>query len=249
MPICTIFFRKNNLVKKIMHFMQIVILAGGKATRMYPMSKTIPKSMIEINGKPFLEHQIDLLKKNQITQIVLCVGNLSKKIIDYFGDGKKFGVSIKYSIEEDDNLFGTGGALKNAQSLLNDEFFVMYGDSYLPINFRNIDNYFQKSKKIGLMTVYKNENKFDKSNISTQGDIVSAYDKTGKNQDLKFIDYGLLVFKKKILDFIPSNQQVDLEIPLKQLIKEKSLGFFEVKERFYEIGSLSGIKDFENYIH
>ncbi len=231
-----------------MNIVQIVILAGGKATRMYPMTKTIPKSMIEINGKPFLEHQIDLLKKNQITNIVLCIGNLSKQISDHFGDGAKFGVSIKYSIEEDDDLLGTAGALKNAQNLLNDEFFFMYGDSYLPISFRDIQIFFRKSNKIGLMTVYKNENKFDNSNISIQGDVVSAYDKTGKTQNLQFIDYGLLVFKKKILDFIAPNQQIDLETPIKQLIKEKSLGFYEVKERFYEIGSISGIKDFENYI-
>lgn len=228
--------------------LQIAILAGGKGRRLYPMTKAIPKSMIKICGKPFLAHQIELLKENNVENLIICVGTFSQQIIDYFGDGRKFGVSIKYSIEEPNNLLGTGGSLKNAQKYLKETFFVMYGDSYLPINFSTVFNEFKKSGKSALMTVYKNNNKFDTSNISVDNNIVTLYDKSGKNKNLKYIDYGLTVLKKQTLRMIPYNEFVSLDFFLNKLIERKELAAYEVKERFYEIGSISGIKDFESHI-
>lgn len=228
--------------------MQVVILAGGKATRLYPLTRTIPKSMIEICGRPFFEYQIKLLLKNNIKNIVMCVGTFYRQIVDFFGDGQKLGVSIQYSIEDPEKLLGTAGALKNAEKYLDDVFFVMYGDSYLPINFTKVYEKFKNNKKLGLMTIYKNNNKFDKSNVSKLGDLVTVYDKTGKENNLEYIDYGLLILKKEALQMIPSNEFVDLGVLMQKLIEKRELISYEVHDRFYEIGSVSGIKDFETYV-
>lgn len=228
--------------------MQIVILAGGKATRLYPLTKKIPKSLVEICGKPFLTHQIELLRKNKITDILLCVGIFSDQIMNYYGNGKDFGVSIRYSIENPNNLLGTGGALKKAEKFLDNEFMVMYGDSYLPIDFTSIISAFHKSKKIGLMTVFRNQDQFDKSNVDVKNELVIRYDKTGENNELQYIDYGLLVLKKELLTITPDDKFTDLENLIKSLVEKKELSSFIVTERFYEIGSLTGKKDFAEFI-
>lgn len=228
--------------------MQIVILAGGKATRLYPLTKRIAKSMVMIFEKPFLEYQIELLKRNKIDELVLCVGTFSDQIMKYFGDGKKFGISIKYSLEKQNMLLGTAGALKNAENFLDKLFFVMYGDSYLPVDFHEIFSYFEKSGKMGMMSVYKNDNKYDKSNVAIKNDMVTIYDKSGKNKDLSYIDYGLLMLKKETIDLLPSHKFVNLDFLLNKLIEKKELGTYKVTERFYEIGSLNGINEFARYI-
>lgn len=204
--------------------------------------------MIEFFGKPFLTYQIELLRKNNVNDIILCVGTFSKQIIDYFGDGKNSGVSINYSIEKPDKLLGTAGALKQAQEHLEEDFFVMYGDSYLPINFNDIFNEFKKSGKLGLMTVYENNNKFDKSNVAVHDGVITLYDKSGENKSLKYIDYGLLVLNKQTLELVPSNEFVNLDFLINELIEKNELYSYEVNERFYEVGSLSGMEDFKNYI-
>lgn len=225
--------------------MQIVILSGGKGTRLYPLTKKNPKSMIKFKEKFFFEYQIELLKKNQIKEIVLCVGIHSDKIIKYFGNGDKFGISIKYSIEQN-KLLGTGGALKRAEHLLEKKFMVMYGDSYLPIDFKEVFDFFAKSEKLGLMTVFKNNNKFDKSNVEQKNGKIITYDKSGKSSNLEYIDYGLLAFQKKSLELISKNKEIDISFLISKLIKKNQIVSFEVFQRFYEIGSFQGIKDFKN---
>lgn len=204
--------------------------------------------MIEFYGKPFLTYQIELLRENNVNDVVLCVGTFSKQIIDYFGDGKKFGVFIKYSVEKPDKLLGTAGALKQAQEHLEKNFFVMYGDSYLPINFNDIFNEFKKSGKLGLMTIYENNNKFDKSNVAVHNNVITFYDKSGEKKSLRYIDYGLLALNIQALELVPHNEFVNLDFLINALIEKNELYSYEVKNRFYEIGSLSGIKDFKNYI-
>ena len=178
----------------------------------------------------------------------MCVGTFADQIMNYFGDGSKFGISIKYSVEDPEHLLGTAGALRNAQKYLDDTFFIMYGDSYLPIDFLNIFNQFKNSQKLGLMTVYRNENNYDKSNTDINGELVTTYDKSVTNKNLRYIDYGLLVLQKKILNVIPSDQFVNLDFLINYLIDKKQLASYEVHERFYEIGTLEGIRDFENYL-
>ena len=226
--------------------MQVVILAGGLATRLGDLTEDHPKSLLKIQGKPFLEYQLELLRRADIGNVVLCLGHLGEQIERYFGDGNRFGVSIHYSIE--DKPLGTAGALRNAQDLLDDIFFCMYGDSYLFINLFEVIRYFESQNKLALMTVFSNHNLFDKSNTAVQGNLVSRYDKNNTAGDTVYIDYGLNIFRKRTLDMIPDNQFYSLEELFPRLIALQELLAYEVGERFYEIGSPQGFRDFSEYI-
>ena len=227
--------------------MQIAILAGGLATRLQPLTEKIPKSMIMINGKPFLQYQLEFLKRGGISDIVLCVGYLSEQIETHFGDGKRFGVDIKYS-KEHERLLDTAGALKNAETLLEEEFFVMYGDSYLFLNFKEVQSHFQKFNKSALMVVYKNYDKYDKSNVAVGNGLIKKYDKKHKTNDMVYIDYGVSILRKKVLDVIPKGQVYSLESLFHELIKQKEMLAFETKKRFYEMGSYNGLEEFKKYV-
>ena len=228
--------------------MQCVILAGGLATRLRPLTQNTPKSLIMILGKPFLQYQIELLKSQNITEIVLCVGHFAEKIVNYFADGSKFGVKLTYSFETN-QLLGTGGALKNAASHLQSDFFVMYGDSYLPINFITIENFFRAAKAKACMVVYKNNAKYDKSNVIYRDNLVIKYDKSNTTPDMHYIDYGLSILTKDILTMLPENSPADLADLFKKLAHKNELLGYETTERFYEIGSQTGLQDFTQYIN
>lgn len=227
--------------------MQIVILCGGLATRLYPVTQKIPKSMVEIEGRPFLEYQIELLKKNGISDLVLCVGNFSEQIEQHFGNGEKFGVRIRYSYDGA-NLAGTGGALKKAEDLLEDEFLVMYGDSYLPFDFQKAIAFFKEKGKQGLMTVLHNANKYEPSNVEVEGDLVKIYSKKEKTPKMEHIDYGLSIFKKEVLNLLPAEGASDLSVLHLALIADKQLLAFSVDQRYYQVGSFEGIEEFKDYI-
>jgi len=227
--------------------MQIVILCGGKATRLYPLTKKIPKSMMRFEGKPFLEQQLDLLKKNRIFDIVLCVGYKAEQIKKYFGDGKNFGVEIKYSSDKK-KLLGTGGALKKAENLLEDSFLVMWGDSYLPFNFQKAIKFFKKSNKPGMMIVFKNLNKYEPSNVEVKNNLVKSYSKKRKTKKMKYIDYGISIYRKEVLKHLPKNQVCDLTRLQQALIKKRQLLAYPAEKRFYQIGSPDGLEELKNYI-
>ena len=227
--------------------MQIVVLCGGKATRLYPLTKKIPKSMIRFEGKPFLEQQLDLLKKNRIFDIVLCVGYKAEQIKKYFGDGKNFGVEIKYSSDKK-KLLGTGGALKKAENLLEDSFLVMWGDSYLPFNFQKAIKFFKKSNKPGMMIVFKNLNKYEPSNVEVKNNLVKSYSKKRKTKKMKYIDYGISIYRKEVLKYLPKNQICDLTKLQQALIKKRQLLAYPAEKRFYQIGSPDGLEELKNYI-
>ena len=227
--------------------MQCVILAGGLATRLKSITNKIPKSMIKINNKPFLEYQIELLQRNGISEIILCVGYLGEQIEEYFGNGKKLGINIKYSYENE-QLLGTGGAIRNTLDLLSNYFFVLYGDSYLNVNYKEIYNYFLKINYPALLVIYKNNNKWDRSNVIFKNGIVGIYDKNNYIPEMEFIDYGLSILSERVLNRIPKSVNYDLANLYKDLSIEKKLAGYEVLERFYEIGSKEGLKEFENYI-
>jgi len=226
--------------------MQIVILAGGMGTRLRDITENLPKSLISIKDKVFLEHQFGFLKLNGIKDIVLCVGHLGEQIKKMFGNGSAFGVNITYSTE--DKLLGTAGALKNAEPLLDDIFFTIYGDSYLFLNFTEVKQFFELNNRLALMTVYKNHNFYDRSNTEIEGSLVKQYSKSDLTPNMIFIDYGANIFRKQVLSIIPENQYYPLEVVFAKLIEKKELLAYEVKERFYEIGSINGIKEFTNYI-
>jgi len=227
--------------------MQSVILAGGLATRLRPVTQKIPKSMIKLCGKPFLEYQIELLKDNGVFDIVLCIGCLGFQIKEYFGDGKRFEVEIKYS-EDGEKLLGTAGALKKAERYLKDQFFLLYGDSYLPYDYEDIKKYLNHQDLPVMMVIYKNENRFDRSNVVVENGKVKVYDKKNQTKDMAYIDSGLSILRKKVLELIPENSFFDLEKLYQKLIEEKQLAAYETKQRFFEIGSFEGLKEFENLI-
>lgn len=226
--------------------MQIVILCGGLATRLGSLAKDIPKSMIQIKDKPFLEYQIENVKKHSIKDIVLCVGHLSEQIKDYFGNGEKLGVNIRYSYDKK-KLLGPIGALKNAESLLQDTFFIMYGDSYVFVDFKKVYSYFSKQNKHALMVVYQNYDKYDKSNIIVKDDNVKQYGGE-KTKETTYIDYGISLFRKKIFEGIPEDEFYSTSDLFSKLVKQKQLLAYEIKKRFYHIGTPEALKEFKKYI-
>ena len=230
--------------------MQIVILAGGLGTRLGSISEDIPKSMILVRGKPFLRYQIELFRSNGIENIALCVGHLAEKIIEYFGDGTRFGVRIRYGFERN-GLLGTAGALKRAEPVLEDTFFLTYGDSYLVLDYVEVMDFFQRSGKLGLMVVYKNFNRYDRSNIVIEDNgakIVKVYDKKKQTPDMIHIDAGVSILKKEALAFLPSDIVVDLADLYRPLIQQRELLAYETPSRFYEIGSPNGLEEFRKLV-
>jgi NDP-sugar pyrophosphorylase family protein len=226
---------------------QCVILAGGLATRLRPITENIPKSMVRVETKPFLEYQIELLRNRGVVDLLLCVGHKGDMIADHFGDGSNFGVKISYSHE--DTLLGTGGALRNAANMLQDRFFVLYGDAYLDVNYIEIADYFKRMRYPALLTVYKNEGQFDTSNVSFLDEECVLYDKHNPSEDMQFIDYGLSIISKRIIEqYIASGMFYDLADCYEALSLKNDLLGYEVKERFYEIGSKAGLQEFKEFI-
>jgi NDP-sugar pyrophosphorylase family protein len=226
--------------------MQIAILAGGLATRLGELTKNEPKSLMKILGKTFIEYQIEQIKKRKITKVVICDGHLGEKIEGYLGDGTKYGLNLKYSREE--RQLGTAGALKNAEKLLDDVFITIYGDSYLSLDFGSVYSYFMARDKLAMMTVYKNFDRHDKSNASISEGMVTGYSKDGRSGDMVYIDYGAHVFRKEALELVPDDRYFLLEDLFPALISRQQLLAYEVRSRFYEIGSVRGIEEFSEYI-
>lgn len=226
---------------------QMVILAGGLATRLHPVSKTIPKSLIDVNGEPFIAHQLRLLAQKGIREIVLCIGYLGEQIIEKVGNGNQYGVHVGYSWDGP-SLLGTAGAIKNALPLLNDTFFVLYGDSYLPCDYKDVQAAYLKHQKLALMTLFKNCDQWDTSNIVFINGEILIYDKNKKTQTMNYIDYGLGVFNKNVFDQVPSDIPYDLALLYQDLLSKQQLSAFEVSERFYEVGSCAGIQGLERYL-
>jgi len=246
----------------------VAILAGGLATRLRPITEKIPKSLVPVAGQPFLAHQLKLLHARGIRRAVLCIGYLGEMIQHDFG-GEAFGVKLDYSFDSPNQkwhghparektdrleacattkLLGTGGAIKRALPLLGEEFFVLYGDSYLPIEYAPIAEFFQRSGKLGLMTVYRNEGKYDTSNVVFRDGEIIVYDKKVRSPEMRHIDYGLSLFKASVFDSYSADQVFDLAEVMGKLVREKQLAGYEVPERFYEMGSPAGLAELETLL-
>tara|TARA_B100002003_G_C14056443_1_gene508708 strand:- start:348 stop:1040 length:693 start_codon:yes stop_codon:yes gene_type:complete len=226
--------------------MQVAILAGGLATRLKGLTRNQPKSMVKIQGKPFLGYQLELLQREGIKNIILCLGHMGEQIKRHVGDGSKYEMNIRYSAES--KPLGTAGALKKAEALLDEVFFAMYGDSYLFVDFNRAMSYFESQNKLALMTVYKNYNRYGRSNTAIEGNLVKKFSQSQRTDDMAYIEYGANIFKKEALGLIPENQSYSLDDLFLKLIERKELLAFEVKERFYEIGSPQGLKEFGGYM-
>jgi N-acetyl-alpha-D-muramate 1-phosphate uridylyltransferase len=225
----------------------VAILAGGLATRLRPITEKIPKSLVPVAGKPFLAHQLELLRARGIRRAVLCIGYLGEMIQRDFGDGKNFGVQLDYSFDGE-KLLGTGGALKRALPKLGEEFFVLYGDSYLPIDYAPVVEFFHRTGKSGLMTVYRNEGRYDTSNVVFADGEIKIYDKKIKLPEMRHIDYGLSLFKASVFEKFPADEKFDLADVMQKLVRKKQLAGFEVSERFYEMGSPAGLAELETLL-
>lgn len=225
----------------------VAVLAGGLATRMRPLTGSVPKSMLEVAGEPFIAHQLRLFKRQGLTQVVLCLGHLGGAVQEFVGDGSAFGLSVSVSFDGD-RLLGTAGALKKAGALLGEVFWVVYGDSYLDIDLRPIWTSFRSDRRPALMTVCRNEDRWDKSNVLFRDGRIMAYDKKSADPAMKHIDFGLLLLRRQALESVPAGKNTDLADVLFSLVCRDAVAGFEVGERFYEIGSPQGLRETDAHL-
>jgi NDP-sugar pyrophosphorylase family protein len=222
-------------------------LVGGLGTRLGRLTREVPKPMVLVNGKPFLEHEIGLLKRSGIEDFVLCVGHLGEKVEGYFGDGREWGVRVRYS-HDGPRLMGPAGALKGAEPLLGDAFFVTYGDAYLRADYRGIMRALLESDRLGVMAVYENHGRYGRSDVVVRDGRVVRYDKKGQGDGMSWVNFGVSALRKRALTLVPSGRECGEEEFYGELIKRDELLAFPVEERFYEIGTPDSLKEFERFI-
>ena len=225
----------------------LAILAGGLATRLRPLTEKIPKSLVEVAGKPFIVWQIELLRRNGVAHLVLCLGYLGGQVQAELGDGSRWGMQVDY-IFDGPRLLGTGGALRRALPRLGEAFFVLYGDSYLDCDYAAVESAFRASGKLGLMTVFRNANLWDRSNVIFENGRIQCYDKKNLVPEMKHIDYGLGVLQASALERYPADRMLDLATVYQDLLAQDQLAGYEVSQRFYEIGSPAGLQETRDYI-
>ncbi|HWG46268.1 MAG TPA: nucleotidyltransferase family protein [Gemmataceae bacterium] len=223
------------------------LLVGGLATRLRPITQTIPKAMVEVAGRPFIDHQLALLRRNGIRRVVLCLGYLGEQIEQYLGDGAAHGLELQYSYDGD-RLLGTGGALRRALDRLGPVFWVLYGDSYMDIDYRAVLANFVASRVLGLMTVIYNENRWDRSNVVFRDGRLLCYSKRSPTPEMKHIDYGATLLTSEVLASLPANEPSDLADVLSAMAADGELAGHEVTQRFYEIGSPRGLEETHRYL-
>lgn len=225
----------------------VAILAGGLATRLRPMTETIPKSLVEVAGRPFIFHQLEWLQRQKIRRIVLCVQHLGEMIRDKVGLGDAWGMELRYSFDGS-HLLGTGGALRKALPLLGEEFFVFYGDSYLTIELSPVEEAFRASRKPALMCFMKNQGRWDRSNVSASNGQLGAYNKRNPSPSMEYIDYGLSVLTARTFQGSWNLEAFDLADLFHDLAERGELAGKEVFDRFHEIGSKEGLAETEKLL-
>lgn len=225
----------------------LAVLAGGLATRLHPVTQTIPKSLIEVAGEPFISHQLRLVQKQGVERVVLCIGHLGEMVEEFVGDGGRWGLEVAYS-RDGGKLLGTGGALKKALDKLGDRFFVLYGDSYLEGDFAAIARAHEESGKLGLMTVLENRGRWDRSNVVYESGRIVVYDKTQERDDMVHIDWGLGVLRADAFLWSPGAEVFDLPALYRRLLEMNELAGYEVHNRFFEMGSAEGIAETQAHL-
>ena len=230
-----------------MRLYPVVILVGGVATRLRPITEKMPKALVEVGGQPFIAHQLNLLKSRGIRSVVISAWYKGDMIREFVGDGSRFGMNVLYVFDGESPL-GTGGAIRKALPLLDKPFFVLYGDSYLPCNYPKIQSYFDHHRQPGLMTVYRNEGKWDTSNVEMNHGQIVRYDKNNRTTRMEYIDYGLGLFTPKVFASLPEGQPADLAEIYQKLVANHKLLAYEVKQRFYEIGTFEGLNELDQLL-
>ncbi len=226
----------------------VAILAGGLATRLRPLTSTMPKALVPVAGKPFLLHQLEYLCTQGVRQVVLCTGYRASQIEAVVGNGSVCGLKVDYS-EDGETLLGTGGAIAKALPLLGPAFFVLYGDSFLPVSFAEVESQWHQTKKPALMAVFRNEGRWDTSNVFFENPMVIEYNKHEPRPEMSFIDYGLAVLSSEVFADYRDSTPFDLADLYHDLSLAEKLAGIEVFERFYEIGSHQGLAQAEAYFN
>lgn len=230
--------------------MECVVLAGGLGTRMRPVTETIPKALIEVAGRPFVDWQLEWIAAEGVDRVVYSIGYRGELLRDHIGDGERFGMRVDF-VDEGSELRGTGGALRFAldSDALPEDFLVMYGDSYLAVTLTDVWAAFTASGRTPLMTVLRNAGQWDRSNACFADGRVTLYDKArAGDPEFNFIDYGLLALRRDVVAEIPPGEVFDLASLLHKLSVERRLAGFEVVDRFYEIGTPGGLADLEAHL-
>jgi NDP-sugar pyrophosphorylase family protein len=225
----------------------VALLAGGLATRLRPITQTIPKALVEVAGRPFIDHQLELLRRNGIRRVVLCLGHLGEQVKAHLGDGTAHGMELEY-VFDGAKLLGTGGALRRAAPLLGDVFWVTYGDSFMDVDYRVALADFAKRNILGLMLVIANHDRWDKSNVIFRDGCLLRYDKRTHLPEMAHIDYGVALLRRTALERVPANEPYDLADLYRNLVDEKQMAGHEVSQRFYEIGSPAGLQETREYL-
>jgi MurNAc alpha-1-phosphate uridylyltransferase len=225
----------------------VAILAGGMATRLRPLTETIPKALVEVAGRPFAEHQVELLRSQGISRVVWLVGYRAPQIEETLGDGSRWGMRFEY-LNDGPTLLGTGGALRRALPTLGDSFFVMYGDSYLEADFVAVESAFRASGRAGLMTVFRNDGQWDTSNVEFADGSILAYEKRAPTSAMRHIDWGLGILTPGAFEHFSGGEPLDLARVYQELLVRGELAAFEVPNRFYEIGSPEGLRETEEHL-
>lgn len=224
----------------------VLILAGGKATRLGEVAKTIPKALVPLAGRPFLDHQFAELHAQGVREVVMCLGHFADQIRAYAGDGARFGLRVRYS-DDGPAPLGTGGAVRRALPLLPERCFVLYGDSLLDVSYAAVLAA-QPSGALGTMTVFRNNDSFDKSNVVFRNGRLIRYSKRDTTPDMTHIDYGLSLLRRTAIERIPADAPSDLAELYTALVAAGEMVGFEVTERFYEIGSPAGLREAEEFV-
>jgi len=221
-----------------------VILAGGLGTRLRPLTDRQPKALVRVQGKPFLEHQLELLQRGGVRDVLLLVGYRGRQIEQSFGDGARLGLRLRYSLE--DTPLGTGGALRQAEALLPDDFLLLNGDTLMPLDYEKLEKAYRQSQKLGLLVAYENPEHALDNNLALGSDhLVTAYHRHNP-AGLTHVDAGLGVFSKRLLQFIPPALRVSLEEEVyPMLIHRSQLMGFPTPQRFYDMGSFAGLEALE----
>jgi len=228
--------------------MQAVILAGGLATRLGSLAKTTPKSLVSVAGRPFLEHQLALLKRAGFTEVLLCIGYLGEQIRDFAGDGARFGLRLSYA-EDGERPLGTAGALRQALASLAPEFLVTYGDSYLPFDYAApLRDLLAHPEASGTMAVYQNRGRFDASNTEVRDERVVRYEKGSRDAALDHIDYGATALHRDVIAALEPGLVTGFDRVQTELARAGTLRALIVTERFYEIGSPEGLAELERLL-
>ncbi|HSY24022.1 MAG TPA: sugar phosphate nucleotidyltransferase [Polyangiaceae bacterium] len=228
--------------------MQAVVLAGGLATRMHPSTLTVPKSMLPVAGRPFVDWQLERLAACGIREVVMCIAFLGDQIEAHVKDGARYGLSVQWS-HEGPNLLGTGGALRAALPLLGPAFLVTYGDSYLPFDYagplRMLESHDDAD---GVMSVFKNDGQWDASNVAIDGAWVRRYEKGASDPSLDHIDYGANAFRRSVIAATPEGEAFGLDRVQHDLAQRMRLRAYVAHERFYEVGSPSGLAELDRLL-